>query len=68
MSNKQLTEDGRIHLGIIHQVDTLKVLEQIKAVADDANDIIEFSSFTQQDFEDLIKLLGKYHAILKAIR
>lgn len=64
----KLTEDAKLHLGLIHSHDVFKVLAQLRIVCNDIDQIEEFTNFSKQEAEELVRLTEKYHKQLCEIK
>ncbi len=64
----KLNDAARKHLGIIHHRNVVEVIEQIKVVRDQLEQIDEFADISKDEMNSLVALLEKYSDILNAIK
>lgn len=64
---KELSPSARQHLSLIHHVDVVKILEQLKVVAVNSNECKDLQGLTDSEYEQLIQLLDKYQKMLDKI-
>lgn len=64
----ELNEAAKTHLRIIHQMDVVKVLEQIKVVSESSDDCAELSGLSKQEYTKMISLMEKYKNMLDNIK
>ncbi len=65
---KELNEAAKSHLHITHQMDIIKVLEQMKIVSESSEDCKELSGLNKQEYTTMISLVEKYKMMLNNIK
>lgn len=66
--SRELLSEAKTHLGIIHQMDVLKIITQLKIVSEASEEVDELKGLSKEEYAQLESLLVKYRWMLDRIK